>query len=581
MNSKLKTSLPYILVFVAAAVSLAWPLRFHLLYIEQLQLFQSTWRYFIEHASRPGGLSDYAGRFLTQIFYTPALGALVIAALLTLFYALAKKLTSSPLGHATALVATALIYAFLLDRDSQLSGLVAMNVGLALLVITVQIKDLRSRSIALPIATIVCYYLAGGEATIALILGFAVKSIVEHKIQHSATVSIVIAALLLIIMPHVYRQVFGVQLSLRSMFLGTEYFRYPAMPYYLPKVALLVAILTPLVELVNLSRTTQAVSLVVSVAATAGIVAPNVNMRYERIYAIDYYCYTRQWSKIVEIADEHDPDTQFAVVATNLALGKTNQLGERLFDFNQNGIDGLTPPFRIDADMPRIMSDVLYHIGLIYTAECFAFEAQEAVSDGQKSVRAIRRLAECNIINEHYAVAEKYLHMLEHTLMHAKWARQCLDAIHTGTTDKVTEWATLRSYAVDEDFYHSEGEYDQMFGLVYMANKNNKLAFDYLMAHCLLSCNVDKYALYAPIGQRHYRSIPRAYREAFILHLSQKDPQRLSGNLSMLDRNTLNQLIDFNNRMKRNPHDPALAKYHNTFWYYLVMSNNARKQAQQ
>lgn len=53
-------------------------------------------------------------------------------------------------------------------------------------------------------------------------------------------------------------------------------------------------------------------------------------------------------AKIIEKAEAKSPTSPFGVTCLNLALGKTGQLGDRMFQFYQNGTEGLLPHFQRD-----------------------------------------------------------------------------------------------------------------------------------------------------------------------------------------------------------------------------------------
>ena len=63
---------------IAVYCFFAFRYPYHLHFQEQYQLFESTWAYFSGVASVPGGLADWAGRFLTQFCYYAPAGAAIM-----------------------------------------------------------------------------------------------------------------------------------------------------------------------------------------------------------------------------------------------------------------------------------------------------------------------------------------------------------------------------------------------------------------------------------------------------------------------------------------------------------------------
>ena len=71
-----------VLLGIASYVFFAFKYPYHLHFQEQYQLFESTWKYFAQVVWVPGGLADWAGRFITQFCYYAPAGAALLALLL-------------------------------------------------------------------------------------------------------------------------------------------------------------------------------------------------------------------------------------------------------------------------------------------------------------------------------------------------------------------------------------------------------------------------------------------------------------------------------------------------------------------
>ncbi len=183
--------------------------------------------------------------------------------------------------------------------------------------------------------------------------------------------------------------------------------------------------------------------------------------------------------------------------AVNLSLAMNGQLCDRLFEFYQNGSEGLLPSFERDMVTPLPTSEAFFLLGMTNDAERFAFEAQEAIPNYRKSGRVTKRLAECNIINGHYQVAEKYLRQLTHTLFYSKWAKEQLELIqHPEAVAADPNYSYLRKIHIHHtDFLFSDKEMDQMLGVLFTDSKHytNRMAYEYLMAYELLNKDVDHF----------------------------------------------------------------------------------------
>lgn len=205
-----------------------------------------------------------------------------------------------------------------------------------------------------------------------------------------------------------------------------------------------------------------------------------------------------RWEQILKNAKERQPDLPMSVCATNLALGMTNQTGNRAGEFFQHGTEGLFPPFNKEPFSTLTTAEVYFQLGLINTAQRYYFEAMEAAPNYKKSCRCIRRLAETNLINGQYGVARKYLHILEKTLFYKKWAQRILLLIDGG--DKVIMqhplYGRLRRMKLNEDILFSDQEIDKICGRLLMHNHENVLAMQYMLLCPLLENNYRKFVQY-------------------------------------------------------------------------------------
>ena len=226
--------------------------------------------------------------------------------------------------------------------------------------------------------------------------------------------------------------------------------------------------------------------------------------------AYDYNARIQNWDEIIKMANQKDPVSPLSVACLNLALNKTGTMGDAMFRYFQNGTEGLLPGFQRDFTSPFISGEIYYHLGLINTSMQFAFEAMEAIPDYKKSSRAIKRMAEVNLLNQEYGVATKYLNLLCNTLFYNEWATETLRCIKDEKLiEQNIEWSTLRKYRLTEDFLSSEDEKDQMLGLLFVHCPENKMAYEYLMAYTLLTKDLNHFVQYFPLGKNlGYKVIP-------------------------------------------------------------------------
>ena len=202
------------------------------------------------------------------------------------------------------------------------------------------------------------------------------------------------------------------------------------------------------------------------VAVAAMFVIPTgYDERKYDLMEYDWLVRMQRWDDIVAKSEAKQPDLPMSVCATNLALAMKGELGDRCFQFYQHGTEGLLPEFERNFSTTLLTGDAYFYLGLVNTSQRYAFEAMEAIPNFNKSVRAIRRLAETNLINGEYSVAEKYLTMLSKTMYYRQWAKKRIEMIHNPKLiDSDRVYGYLRRVRLADDFLFSDKELDRICG---------------------------------------------------------------------------------------------------------------------
>jgi hypothetical protein len=221
----------------------------------------------------------------------------------------------------------------------------------------------------------------------------------------------------------------------------------------------------------------------------------NANFKAEKIMRYDFMARHQQWNRILETINEEMPNNQIGVTVQNLALAMRGMLAEQGGKYRQNGIAGLLPDVDRDATSPLPTSEAFYQLGMINVAQRTVFEAQEAILDFQKSGRCYKRLAQTNLINGKYEVARKYLMALQKTLFYSDWANETMALLgNEKAIAKHPEYGHLRKSAYKENFYFSDHVTPEMLESLYFGNRENRLAYEYLIAYYMLTGDRDRYA---------------------------------------------------------------------------------------
>ena len=546
----------------ALAVFLFWRFRYPsvLSYQEQLQLFLFDGDYFWERMAEPGGFARYVAEFLVQFYNSVTAGAAVIALLFMLVQRLTWRLMRSESHYALSFIPVMMLWYAMGDENVMLTYTVALALNMLMACILAKVflawgyerRMLLRRLFVMLVVVPLAYWLTG---PMVLLLAVVLMP-----------VSVVYALALMLLSAHY------LPFPLARVMLGVGYYRVPAtLPYLLMVLPAVVWIISNVVRLLpKASRVVNAVEVALAVGLLGVLADVGFDKKKYELIEYDYLVRAKDWNAIIAKAERRTPDLPMSVSATNLALGMTNQLGERAFDFYQRGAEGLLPGFERNFATTQLTGEIYFHLGLVNTAQRLAFEAMEAIPNYNKSARVMKRLAETNLINGQYEVARKYLRMLEKTIFYRPWAQRTLAML--GDERAISAhplYGTMRQYRLQEDFLFSDRELDKICGRLFMHNQQNRMAVQYLLLMPLLDRDVPRFMSYVQLVQNKIQYNPRAAQEAIAFAFMQQRRQPPRGLVSQL---VLQQMNEFARVYGSGGKDaPGLERFRNTVWYYLTV----------
>ena len=548
-------------VLFGLAVFLFWQYRypFVLAYQEQLQLFLFDDDYFCERMSEPGGLARYIAEFMVQFYNLVTIGAAVIALLYVLVQRLMWRLMSSKTdgSYLLSFLPVVLLWYAMGDESVMLTYVIALIMALSVaLAWSRWFADgvLWKKFIVALVIIPMLYWLIGPMVLLVALM----------MMPWLVSVSAVVYALGLMLLSAHF-----LPFPMMRVMLGISYYRIPVtLPYMLMVIPVVAAFITWSSRM-DWLRWKYMGPLSVGVLVLGLLFVPRgYDARKYGLIEYDYLVRVGDWNAIIQKAERQMPDLPMSVSATNLALGMTNQLGDRAFDFYQRGTGGLLPRFERNFATAQLTGEIYFHLGLVNTAQRFAFEAMEAIPNYNKSARVVKRLAETNLINGQYEVARKYLQMLEKTVFYRLWAQRTMAML--GDEKAINGhplYGMLRQYRLQDDFLFSERELDKICGQLFIHNQQNMMAAQYLLMMPLLDGDVARFMNYAQYVQGKIAYNPRHCQEAIAFAFFQQRQQPPQGLVNQL---TLQQMNEFARVYGSDKNSPALAQFKNTVWYYLT-----------
>lgn len=601
-----------LLFAVAVALFWAFPYRCALSYQEQYQLFLFTPSYFTERISVPGGLADYVGEFITQFYYVYAIGAILLAlvffCLQRLTWVLMRRSGVSRSWYLLSFIPAVALWALMGNENVLLSFAIALLGMEELMFHYIIVRD-HSRGWVAPavyllIAVPVGYWLFG-----PVVIGVALsatynpyrpyetsQTLPERAVKSNsqtlltpygwALLSVLYFVLIVWLCGHF------LQYPYYKLFGGINYFRYPGI---IPVMQWIVAALFALPLVVfylprlegKKAVRAEIAQLTIIVLATVPLLHFSFDRATYELIDYDYLVRTHQWQRIIERAEKRQASSPMSVSCVNLALAMQGQICDRLFEFYQNGAEGLFPTFTRDMTSPLPTAEAFYQLGMVNDAERYAFEAQEAIPNYRKSGRLTRRIAQCEIINGNYGVAAKYLRMLESSLFYRQWAKSQERFLYNSAAVKADpEYGRLGDIRIKRhDYLFSDQEMDQMLGLLLVDNKkyDNRMAYEYLIAYELLQRDLGRFMRYYPLGRFvQFDHIPYAVQQVLIGSWLQRH-NTLQGMPYSVDRQNVDATVAFIRAYMTNRNDPSLNQPPLAYnaWHYLLMGGNTKKKGKE
>lgn len=592
-NLMIKSWKPLLSLLFGVAVVIFWsvPYMSGLCFQEQYQMFLFDIGYFLERIVLPGGLADYISEFLVQFYYMPVLGGTIIALLLMSIQAISWGLMKqygmkavSP-GYLLSFVPSIVLWCAMGDQNLLLSFVVALSGALLMGWIHNRFHNRLVKVVFELVSTALVYWFLGPVVFLyaALMIG---DTLMKGKQNGHILSSLGYSACLLILtVAWILLTTQSLQYPLYRIFSGLNYYRYPGTVSPLPLGVMIWTVVVVFFGMVpdghawikklQQSKVVMVLAYVlVIVASWFGIKASFDEMTYDLI-DYDFLVRTEQWDKIIAKAEKKPATTPLGVSCVNLALSQKGQLADRLFEFYQNGGEGLFPTFTRDMISPVSTAEIFFRLGMVNDAERYMFEAQEAIPNYRKSARLTRRIIECEIINGNYQVAAKLLRRLQKTLFYSNWANQTMALL--GNEKAINQhpiYGKLRKYREKkQDFLFSDREMDQMLGLLFLNDNHNRMAYEYLMCYELLQRDLEKFVQYYPLGRFvGYDHIPRSFQEILIGNWmkTHSDPRTIPYSV---DAQNVNNTLNFIQLYMQNPKNPQLGQqpYVSNAWHYVMV----------
>ncbi|MHC4546000.1 MAG: DUF6057 family protein, partial [Planctomycetota bacterium] len=240
------------------------------------------------------------------------------------------------------------------------------------------------------------------------------------------------------------------------------------------------------------------------------------DIKKKTLFAIDYYAYHKMWPQVLSAARCH-LDSFSIIHVVNRALYHTGKLNFEMFSYPQHS-DTLFLTITETEFAHWKKYDFYIDIGLMNIAQNDLTECFEVF--GERPT-ILKRLAFVNMVKGDIDSARIYLGALRKTLFDADWANNYLERLQSdpnlAVDDEIQYW---RSVMLKKDYALSAIDIEDVLAQLLEENRQNRMAFEYMMAWYMLSGKLDKFVQNLDrLDDFDYRQIPRLYEEAILVHL--------------------------------------------------------------
>ncbi len=504
--------------------------------------FYLGWPFFLDRLALPGGLVEYAARFLSQLYRFGWLGALIITTVAWLTYLFTDRLTrlsGQACGVIVRCVPAAIILMMYSTCSHPLSTILSLLAALMCFLLYVRSAphDTTRRLAVLLVACVAIYWAAGAGG----LLFAALVAVYEQSVGKRTLVAAV-ALVGVLSVPWIVgttlaglspERAYGQFLLLdpgitrtRWPYAAALFLFFPAV-LASPHVSTHPALQRALSWVRNVFRfpwpwvSRLSIQMAVVVVATAAGVWLSRADDHRALLEIDYHSQYERWDQVLTAADRMPQGHTDLRSSRNviLALYHTGCLGDQMFHYTQSPNMDLygTPPPEEDYSGLYHLSRLFLYLGQVNYAEKCAYDALDFTGD---LPAILQHLAVISVVKDQPDTARVFLTALSQDPFQHRTAEEMLRRLERDPHgDEDPRVRTTRSKVSTRNRVHITGNIEDLLMDLLAANADNRMAFELLMAQYLLTGQSGKVAeKLEQLADFGGPKIPRHYQEAVLVN---------------------------------------------------------------
>lgn len=278
------------------------------------------------------------------------------------------------------------------------------------------------------------------------------------------------------------------------------------------------------------------------------------------------------WDTIIREQSENGTMSCVSLNYLNMALAQKGILGDRLFHYDQKGPQSLLASWDRTYYMSCLLSDIYYMIGDISLSEGYAMEGLTLAKRGG-SPRMLQRLVKISLVRRDFALANKYLNILDRLPRYRRWAEKNAVYVHYPERIRQDEELGMKTMPVSQpDNLLCLVDIDSLWTGHLSEPGVNRVAWEYLGCSYLLAKEMEKFKTFL----LHAGTLSEG--QALPVHFQEAALVSAIGDLSVLKKVTIKPEIvqryqQFQKDMltAQNSSDGLswlYQQYGDTFWFY-------------
>jgi hypothetical protein len=555
--------------------------RYHIFFEEQLQIFLITGDHFLSYLSKPAFLSSYAGDFLTQFYYLIGGGAVVVTITLGILWLsvrqLLKKISRNNYFILLPVLPVVLSWIALCDFEFPVSNIISLIISVIFTLIYVSIRSGRTRILAGIILLPFLYISAGSNFYLLTVI--AVYCEIFRIDDPGRFLRSLLLCAITVFIPFSLSKYYLITIG-QSFTYMSEMSKNSEFKYFLPLMSLIITVIIAGLTIekikgnINSSLSFLIQFIVVVVLVVSGIWR-NADFSMERILRLDYEASHNRWKTVYDLSQKYKMRDNLSAYYTNMALARLGLISDSLMEHYQPAAKGLFIPVNPDENYIAITfsNEVYWQLGDINASQHSALLGMIFSPRAQNS-RLMKRLTEINIVNGEYAVAEKYIKILEKTLFHHKWASSRRKFLYDEKECSGSSWIQeKRAIMPSKDLLKKRNEYAKTLRMLADDHPENRMAVDYLLCYYLLCKDIrsftidfDKY-----YASDRNRLLPKVYQEGLLIWIASGGGNFQDYNKFRFSPAIVKDFKDYSDLFEKNRgNGTALQKkYSKTYWFYF------------